>query len=229
MDQPGEPRIGVTDVELTSRPHIDTNRFRQKRFGTFLRHLAEHTGGLDRIRVLDIGGVVAYWEGVRALWGHLPIEVTFVNLGARTVDRPPYFIRGGNGCHLPEFADGSFHAVHSNSVIEHVGRWPEMQAMATEIRRLAAHYFVQTPNFGFPYEPHFRTPFFHWYPEAVRARMMLRRKHGFYERAETLDTAVRQVQAVNLLTGDQVQALFPDGTVRFERVLGLKKSIMVMR
>jgi hypothetical protein len=101
--------------------------------------------------------------------------------------------------------------------------------MAAEIRRLAPHYYVQTPNFGFPIEPHFRMPFFHWLPETMRASMLLRwRKIGF-RRAETLERAMALVQEIHLLTGRHMAHLFPDAKIRRERVGPFVKSLIAIR
>ena len=50
--------------------------------------------------------------------------------------------------------------------------------MAAEVRRLAPVYWVQTPNFWFPMEPHFLTPAWHWLPVDLRVAMLRRRALG---------------------------------------------------
>jgi hypothetical protein len=87
--------------------------------------------------------------------------------------------------------------------------------MAQEVRRLAAHYYVQTPNFGFPIEPHFRAALFHWLPEPTRAAALIRKKLGF-RGAEDYDDAMTLVLEVHLLTVRQMRNLFPDAQIKRE-------------
>lgn len=222
-------RRGVTDATGEHVPNVDSNRFRRARFKLLVQEISTRLGDRDRIRVLDIGGTRGFWLGMRDLWGHLPLEITIVNLETEEVDDPPFHIRQGNACHLDQYADGSFDFVHSNSVIEHVGHWKEMGQMAAGIRRLAPHHFIQTPNFWFPLEPHYRTLFFHWYPEVVRARMLARKKRGFRAKEPSIAAAMENVQTVNLLARDQMQSLFPDSRIENERVFLLTKSLMAIR
>ncbi len=222
-------RPGVTDAVTGGGEHVNENRFRRKRFALFRNLLLRHFAGRERIRVADIGGAQRYWQALRPLWEDLPLEITIINIGAQPFDDPPYHVRDGDACNLSAHADNSFDVVHSNSVIEHVGHWPEMEAMAREVARLAPHYYVQTPNFAFPLEPHFRSLFFHWYPEIVRARMVMKRRRGFIEREETLSGAMRQVQAVNLLGARQMAELFPGAHIVKERFAGLAKSVIAIR
>lgn len=223
-------RVGVTSAN-TGVSGVSSNSYRRRRFAIFLNLLEQIRAGKpagEPIRVLDIGGVRGYWEGLEDLWGHLPLEITIVNIGAAPSVDGRYRIEGGDACALPH-PDRSFDVVHSNSVIEHVGDWSHMAAMAREIARLAPHYFVQTPSFWFPYEPHYRTLFFHWWPETVRARMLMRKARGFHTRKATMHEAMEDVQSVALLSAAQMAALFPDARIERETVLGLTKSVIAVR
>lgn len=206
---------------------VDGNYFRRQRL---LRFLSLLPSDVQRpVRILDIGGTTSYWDATRDIWGDRSIHFTIINLDTDPSDDGVYANRAGDACNLPEFADNSFDIVHSNSVIEHVGHWGEMSAMAREVRRLAPAYYVQTPDFAFPIEPHYRTPFFHWLPEATRAGLLMRHRLGFRGPEATLDAAMRNIQSVNLLTKAQLCTLFPDSEVAHERVLGLSKSITAIR
>lgn len=113
-------------------------------------------------RVLDVGcGRV----GLRALEPDL--DITGVDL----VDRPDYpgpFVRADAASGLP-FADEEFDLVYCSSVIEHVP--PERRkAFASELKRVGRGWFVQTPAFSFPIEPHALLPAAHWLPVSLRKR-----------------------------------------------------------
>lgn len=222
-------RLGVTSA-TSGVSTVSSNSFRRKRFGIFLAMLERIAAAKpgQSIRVVDIGGVKGYWEGLADLWSHLPLDITIVNIGAEPSQDGRYRIEGGDACALP-YADNSFDIVHSNSVIEHVGGWSHMAAMAREVARIAPHYYVQTPNFWFPLEPHYRTLFFHWWPETVRARMLMRKTRGFRERKPTMHAAMEDVQSVVLLSAPQLQALFPDARIERETIVGLTKSIIAVR
>lgn len=221
-------RGGVFAPKFEIAEGTDNSRFRRARFATFVPMLERVAARKAVVRVLDIGGSPGFWMGFADMWRHIPIEITMVNIGATEQHVPPFHLRQGDACNLAEYADNSFDVVHSNSVVEHVGRWPQMRAMASEVRRLAPAYFVQTPNFWFPYEPHYKTLFIHWYPEAVRIAMVLRKPRGWIK-ADTFDEAVSEVQAISLLTVRQMAELFPDARLVRERVGPFTKSIVAAR
>jgi SAM-dependent methyltransferase len=131
-------------------------RARARRHGRF-RTL---TGASEGTRILDVGcGTL----GLRALEPDL--DITGVDL----VDRPTYpgpFVRADATDRLP-FDHGSFDLVYSSSVVEHVAP-AEREAFAREIRRVGRGWWVQTPAFSFPVEPHALLPFAHWLPPAIR-------------------------------------------------------------
>lgn len=113
-------------------------------------------------RVLDVG---CGRLGLRALEPDL--DITGVDL----IERPGYpglFVRADAASGLP-FANDEFDLVYCSSVIEHVP--PERrQAFAREIRRVGRGWFVQTPAFSFPIEPHALLPGAHWLPVGLRKR-----------------------------------------------------------
>jgi len=73
--------------------------------------------------------------------------------------------------HLP-IADKSVDFCFSHAVIEHI---PDNQReqFANEIRRVARRgYFVSTSNYWFPFEPHYKKPFFQWIPDAIKRQLL---------------------------------------------------------
>jgi hypothetical protein len=114
-------------------------------------------------------------------------------------------------------------------VIEHLMDWEHMQAFAEQTRRVARAYFVQTPSYWFPIEPHFVAPFFHWLPEPMRVGLVMHRAFGTHPRATTVDVATKFVQNARLLDRRQFAYLFPDGRIVSEKFAGLTKSFVAIR
>lgn len=212
-------------------PHSLASRFRAARRRTIVALIEKTFADAGRCRILDLGGRIEYWEPFdRSLLERCGVHVTLVNPEAANPDNDPLFTAmDGDACDLPQWADGAFDLTHSNSVVEHVGDWPRMEAFARESRRLAPRYYVQTPYFWFPVEPHFSAPFFHWRPEQARARALMKRAHGFSQKAPDLGTAMRDVQHARLLDKAQFRFLFPDAAYPDERVAGLTKSLVAVR
>lgn len=205
------------------------NTFRQKRFARFLGTVDRTAVSGRAVRVLDLGGRTDYWETLKPLWQDRRLDITIVNMDDPEMGTSAgYRLINGNACNLPQLADNSFDVVHSNSVIEHVGKWANMAAMAREARRLAPHHFIQTPNFWFPLEPHFRTLFIHWYPQPLQAALLMRKTRGFHS-VRDYDDAMLRVQGIRLLTRSEMQHLFPDSEIQRERVGPLVKSLIAVR
>jgi hypothetical protein len=218
---------GLTDPATVS---TEMRRRRAGRIEALIDRIYQEKGSC---RILDIGGETGYWrlfdwDALRAR----RVQVVISNFGSWSkpveVDRDLFVFEEGDGCDLP-YPDNSFDLVHSNSVLEHVGDWSRMQMFARQVRRLAPHYYVQTPYFWFPYEPHFGTPFFHWLPESMRVSLLINRPMGFYPRAEGVSQAMEWAQSARLLDHKQFRSLFPDATVHSEKLVGLTKSLIAVR
>jgi len=214
-------------------PDSLASRFRRRRIGPLLDLVREAHARYGRVRLLDIGGTQVYWTILPANILHdYNVRITLVNSsdGDGPVDNERFSSITADGCDLKEvFPDRAFDVVHSNSVIEHVGNWQRMSAFAAQVRRLAPAYFVQTPNFWFPVEPHFMSPLFHWLPEPVRVALVRRFDLGNRKRQPEVGRAVEEVESVRLLNKHMLTFLFPDGRLIVERVMALPKSLIVVR
>lgn len=213
-------------------PNSLVSRFRRARSRRVVELIQAIHAQTGAVRIIDLGGEAAYWRLFdRDLLADCGVHVTLVNPGGvdDVWDARLFTVVDGDACALPQYADNTFDLVHSNSVIEHVGDWVRMEAFAAECRRLASRYYVQTPYFWFPVEPHFSAPFFHWKSEQSRARALMRRRHGFAERAPDVGAAMRDVQHARLLDKTQFRWLYPDARHHDEVVVGLTKSLIAVR
>ncbi len=216
-----------------------STRFRQKRdnaLRAFIARLAaSRAADVGPLRIIDLGGTWAYWErvGIDFLDTH-NIEITCINyteseLRAHGTHRR-LKAEVGDARNLPKFADNSFDMVHSNSVIEHVGRFGDMADFAREVRRLAPAHYVQTPYFWFPIDPHFpRVPLFHWMPESWRLKLLGVMKVGWGRPTKDTALAMSMINNVVLLDWRQFRHLFPDSSYRAERLALLPKSMIAER
>lgn len=211
-----------------SDPNSFGSRMRRRRSAALVHLIDQVVAEKGHARILDLGGTASYWNILPADYLQSgKVRITLVNLPGEhhATSNDQFTYVEGTACDLPQFADQSFDIVHSNSVIEHVGSWENMRAFARECQRLGEHYFVQTPNFWFPIEPHFMAPFVHWLPLPLHAWLMTRMSLGQYRRYDSLSEAVAAVQGVRLLDRGMMMSLFPKADIRRERFMLLTKSM----
>jgi hypothetical protein len=197
-----------------------SHRLRGRRFERFDR-LASL---LPRpLRVIDIGGTNDFWEQ-RGWAGRDDVSITLVNLAPQERRHANVKPVTGDATSLADHADKSYDIAFSNSVIEHLFTLRNQLAMANEVRRVARAYWVQTPNFWFPMEPHFLMPGWHWLPESARVAVLRRRPVGWMGRCPDPEVARRIVTEVRLLRRRELASLFPEASIVGERFGGLVKS-----
>ena len=198
-------------------------KLRRKRFALFCSFL----DSLPRpIKILDVGGTDLFWE-MMEFAGKPGIEITLLNISRYEVRYPNMKSVTGDARTLSDFQDQEFDVVFSNSVIEHVGDFRDQQQMAAAIQRVGQRYFLQTPNYHFPVEPHFLFPFFHFLPVTWRVFLLQHFNLGWYKRLPNYAEALAQVKEIRLLTEKELRQLFPKANLYCEMLLGLKKSFIV--
>lgn len=226
-------RSGLADTSSSSSL---STKFRERR-DVRLRNLISHTASqVDGLRILDLGGSVEYWRrvGLEFLREHrvriVVLNVVETELKAEGADASLFSAVVGDACELPHIKDGEFDLVHSNSVIEHVGNWTRMKRFGAEVRRIGRGYYVQTPYFWCPIEPHFyRAPIIHWLPRPMQASVLARFPVTHTGRASSIDAAFGILDGTQLLDARQFRIVFPDATVVREKVFGLTKSLIAIR
>ena len=142
------------------------------------------------------------------------------DLDVTGVDRVPWpnypgarFVQA-DATSLP-FGDDEFAIAYSNSVVEHLP--PEARAAyAREVQRVAARWFVQTPNRWFPIEPHALLPCVHWLPRPLGRRLW------------RLGVSGDPYDEVRLLGPRELRSLFPDAVIVRERIGPFTKSLVAV-
>lgn len=203
---------------------------RRRRVGP-LRDMIEQTYARHgHVKILDVGGTQRYWNILPATYlAARRVSITLLNtIPPSQLPQPPFSSVCADGCDLSQFEDNAFHIVHSNSVIEHVGNPERVERFASELVRVAERYFIQTPDFWCPLEPHCMTPFFHWLPRRFKVWLVRRTALGHWPQAMDNGQAEFLVDSARLLTRRQMQILFPAARIIRERILGLPKSLIAV-
>ena len=195
---------------------------RAKFFSSFISDLPRP------ISILDIGGNIGYYKALDIL-DPQGFKVTLLNLPDCFGDimLPGFVSYVGDGRNMPEFHNGQFDVVFSNSTIEHVGNLKEQYSFAREVQRVGRRYFIQTPNKYFPLEPHFLFPFFQFFPLSLRALIYSHFTLGWMDKASSYFEAMIEAESIRLLTVSELRFLFPRGKIWEEKLYGLTKSFVV--
>jgi hypothetical protein len=208
-------------MSLVSRVTVPTDRFRRRRMRHFMQQFRPTSG----TRILDVGGTALNWSLV-----DVRSEVVLLNpVPPRDASLPPNLTwTEGDGCALP-YKDAEFDVCFSNSTIEHLHTRDNQERFASEVRRVASAYYVQTPARSFPVEPHWLGFFVHWLPHRWQRRLV--RYVTLYGLVIKPDQP--QIDALldeyRLLSYSELQELFPDAEIRRERFMLLTKSYVAVR
>ena len=217
-------KLSIAD---NTNPNSLASRMRRKRLAIFLEMI--HACPKSRVSVIDVGGSEAFW---RDAWspGFERLEITLLNLKAPKLSGTIDFRSvAGDARNLREFGDGSFDFCLSNSVIEHVGGFEDQKRMASECARISNGYFIQTPNRSFPIEPHFHFPMWNLLPIPVRTELHMHFNLGWLPKNPDRASARADVEEIRLLGVHEMQTIFPDAEIKFERVGPLVKSLIAVK
>jgi len=196
--------------------------FRKRRMNDFVSAYPD----LGELSVLDVGGRPYIWDLLRDEYDIKPRKLVLLNTedDAQDNQQENFDVKVGDGRAM-EFSDKSFDLVFSNSVIEHVGSFPDMKEFAFECVRVAKEVYIQTPCKYFFVEPHLVTLFIHYLPRylyrklsflSLRYISLRNNKVQFY----------KIFDGINLLTEKDFCLMFPNQKISFERFILLKKSMI---
>ncbi|RMG20481.1 MAG: class I SAM-dependent methyltransferase [Deltaproteobacteria bacterium] len=201
-----------------SDPRSLANRFRARRF----RRFAELLPSGRPLSLLVVGGTVEFWR--QRGWLRRPdLHIVVYGMDPGGEAEGNLEVVEGDATCLP-YPDGAFDVVFSNSVIEHLAERARQRQMAREVMRVGKAYWVQTPNYWFPVEPHFLVPGWQWLPEAVRVELLRRLRLGRRGPYADRQAARESVREIRLLTRRELADLFPGAALWPERLFGLVKS-----
>lgn len=203
-----------------------SKKFRKKRFEFF----GEFCSKINKpVSILDLGGSDYHWRNSEFA-GKSDLQITIVNIEDQDVSdlENIKFIKK-DVTDLIEFKDKEFDIVYSNSLIEHLNSDESQYKLAEDIRRIGKHYFVQTPNYYFPMEPHFLVPFFHYLPLNIRSKLIMNYDLGWFKKQNDKANADELASSVKLLKKKELKKLFPDSDIYHEKYLFLNKSFIIYK
>jgi len=193
-------------------------RSREKKHRLFMQLLCP---GPD-MRILNVGTTgarIGFWEQLEQ-WYPYPEQIYGGGLHFdAVVDYKESFPRVTamvfDGCALP-FTDKSFDIVYSNAVLEHLPAPAAVTRFANEVQRVGKSWFISTPNFWFPMEPHYHLPYVQLLPQIWQRKVASSLGKPTYEHLQ-------------LLSKREMQRLFPTSEVIGCRVTFYPETLIAYR
>lgn len=161
--------------------------------------------------LLDVGGNVGY--GFREIWNYFG-SIIVIDLNKKAMEVVKREVKHaevivGDACNLP-LGDKSVDYVFSNALIEHIAE-ERRYLFASEVKRVARKgYFITTPNYYFPYEPHYKMPFWQYLPEGIKKGLKEHFAVGHYRKGK--------YGRIGLLSTKELGELFPEAKVKGQRI-----------
>jgi len=214
--------------KFASPDNLDSfsSKFRRKRFLLFLDFLKRNK--IEDPKIIDVGGTCNYWELMNSDHQN-NFKPVIVNISNEHLLSENYNSIIGDGKSLSFIKDKSFDVAYSNSMIEHLSSLDEQTEMAISIKRVAKHYFIQTPAFIFPIEPHFLFPFFHWLPKKIRIFLVLNFNLGWFNKCKNKAEAENLISSIRIMKKRELQKKFYDSKIVTERFFLIAKSYIVIK
>lgn len=202
-----------------TKPGSYANKFRKKRFKLF----TELTHSMPKpVKVIDLGGTVNFWKQME-LTNPQDALITILNIEEENESLPNVTFIKGDVCN-PGISLKNFDLIFSNSVIEHVGSKEKREQMASVVISAGKSYFIQTPNYWFPFEPHFLFPFFQFLPRFFRIFLVKNFNMGWFRKTSDKKSAEEIVDSIYLVKLNEFRSLFPCVTIHKEKVFLFNKS-----
>lgn len=200
-----------------------SSKQRKKRFEYF----KEYCSKLKKpLKIIDIGGSDYYWKSL-GFNGDENFNIDIINIEDQMTEsfKNISFIKK-DVRDLGFIKDKEYDLVFSNSMIEHLRSFEEQKKLAKEIRRVGKNYFIQTPNYYFPVEPHFLLPFFQFLSDDMKTKLVNKFDLGWFKKQTDIVKAKELATSVNLLKEKDLKKLFPDCKIYREKYLLLNKSFI---
>jgi hypothetical protein len=200
-----------------------SSRLRKKRLDFF----SEFCDKLEKpVKILDLGGSDYHWRN-SAFKNNKDYHITIINTEIQNTEdfRNICFIKR-DVRHLNFFDDKEYDLVYSSSLIEHLNNFEEQKKLADEIKRIGKHYFIQTPNYYFPIEPHFLFPFFQFLSDEKKTKLVSKYNLGWFIKQDDESKARELAASIRLLKKNELKEFFPGSKIYNEKYFFLNKSFV---
>jgi len=200
-----------------------SSRQRKKRFEFFLKYCSELHKPL---KILDLGGSDYYWQSLN-FTDNENYKIEILNIENQNTEnfKNISFLKK-DVRDLSFIKDKEYDLIYSNSLIEHLNNFDEQKKLAKEIQRTGKKYFIQTPNYYFPVEPHFLFPFFQFLSVDMKTKLISNFNLGWFEKQIDIVKARELANSIKLLKEKELKEIFPGCKIYKEKYFSLNKSFI---